>query len=53
MVEAATDGRYPVRVSGPLAGLAHEFRLELIRQGFTPRTAQDHCACRKLHLPRS
>lgn len=42
MVKAATDGRYPVRVLGPLAGLVHEFRLELIRQGFTPRTAQDH-----------
>ncbi|TDD06808.1 hypothetical protein E1292_14730 [Nonomuraea deserti] len=40
MVKAATDGRYPVRVAGPLAGLVHEFRLELIRQGFTPRTAQ-------------
>ncbi|SDI89134.1 hypothetical protein, partial [Nonomuraea jiangxiensis] len=42
MVRAATDGRYPVRVSGPLAGLVHEFRLELIGQGFTPRTAQGH-----------
>ncbi|MGV9386728.1 tyrosine-type recombinase/integrase [Nonomuraea sp. NPDC003707] len=42
MVKAATDGRYPVKVSGPLAELVHEFRLELIRQGFTPRTAQDH-----------
>ncbi|GAA1013188.1 putative integrase/recombinase y4rA [Acrocarpospora pleiomorpha] len=42
MVKAATDGRYPVRVSGPLTGLVHEFRLELIRQGFMPRTAQDH-----------
>jgi integrase len=42
MVKAATDGRYPVKVSGPLTGLVHQFRLELIRQGFTPRTAQDH-----------
>ncbi|MCA2230243.1 tyrosine-type recombinase/integrase [Nonomuraea aurantiaca] len=42
MVKAATDGRYPVRVSGPLAGLVHEFRLELIHQGFTLRTAQGH-----------
>ncbi|MEU7864539.1 tyrosine-type recombinase/integrase [Nonomuraea sp. NPDC049141] len=25
-----------------MAGLVHEFRLELVRQGFTPRTAQDH-----------
>lgn len=30
MVKAVTDGRYPVKVSGPLAGLVHEFRLELI-----------------------
>jgi len=42
MVKAATDGRYPVKVSGPLAGLVHEFRLELIRRGFAPRMAQDH-----------
>ncbi|MBF8194640.1 tyrosine-type recombinase/integrase [Nonomuraea sp. K274] len=42
MVKAATDGRYPVRVSGPLAGLVHDFRLELIRQGFTERTTQGH-----------
>lgn len=42
MVQAATDGRYPVRVSGPLAEVVHEFRLELIRRGFTPRVAQDH-----------
>jgi len=42
MVKAATDGRHPVKVSGPLAGLVHEFRLELIRRGFAPRMAQDH-----------
>jgi len=42
MVKAATDGRYPVKVSGPLAGLVHEFRLELIGRGFAPRMAQDH-----------
>lgn len=36
------DGRYPVRVSGPLASLVHPFRLELIRRGFTPRSAQDN-----------
>lgn len=42
MVKAATDGRYPVRVSGPLAEMVHPFRLELIGRGFTPRAAQDH-----------
>jgi site-specific recombinase XerC len=42
MVKAATDGRYPVEVSGPLAGVVHEFRLELIGRGFTPRAAEDH-----------
>lgn len=42
MVKAATDGRYPVRVSGPLASVVHPFRLELMRRGFTPRSAQDH-----------
>lgn len=42
MVKAATDGRYPVNVSGPLAGLVHEFRLELIRRGFAERTADGH-----------
>lgn len=42
MVIAATDGRYPVRVSGPLALSVHPFRLELMRRGFTPRSAQDH-----------
>ncbi len=42
VVKAATDGRYPVRVSGPLAGMVHAFRLELIRRGFKPRVAQDH-----------
>jgi integrase/recombinase XerD len=41
MVKAATDGRYPVRVSGPLALSVHPFRLELMRRGFTPRSAQD------------
>jgi integrase len=42
MVKAATDGRYPVRVSGPLALSVHPFRLELVRRGFTPRSSQDH-----------
>jgi integrase/recombinase XerD len=42
MVKAATDGRYPVRVSGPLALSVHPFRLELMRRGFTPRSAQDN-----------
>jgi integrase/recombinase XerD len=51
MVKAATDGRYPVRVSGPLAEVVHEFRLELIRRGFTPRVAQDH-AYALAHLSR-
>ncbi|MDQ7905935.1 tyrosine-type recombinase/integrase [Phytohabitans sp. ZYX-F-186] len=36
------DARYPLRPSGPLAELVHPFREELIRQGFTARTAQDH-----------
>jgi integrase/recombinase XerD len=51
MVKAATDGRYPVRVSGPLAEVVHEFRLELICRGFTPRVAQDH-AYALAHLSR-
>ncbi|WP_329266628.1 hypothetical protein [Streptomyces sp. NBC_01451] len=38
----ATDGRYPVRVAGPLALSVHPFRLELVRRGFTPRSSQDH-----------
>ncbi|MEU7160345.1 tyrosine-type recombinase/integrase [Streptomyces chrestomyceticus] len=42
MVKAATDGRYPVRVSGPLALSVHPFRLELMQRGFTPRSSQDH-----------
>jgi len=36
------DARYPLRPSGPLAELVHPFREELIRQGFTARTAQDN-----------
>ncbi|WP_190822592.1 hypothetical protein [Saccharopolyspora pogona] len=36
------DGRYPVRVSGPLAPVVHSFRAELIGRGFTPRSAQDN-----------
>lgn len=36
------SGRYPVRPSGPLAGWVHPFRVELIGQGFTARTAQDN-----------
>jgi integrase len=35
-------GRYPVRPSGPLAEWVHPFRDELIRRGFTAKTAQDH-----------
>ncbi|MGI5282930.1 hypothetical protein ACQEVF_06320 [Nonomuraea polychroma] len=34
------DGRYPARVVGPLATEVPRFRTELIRLGFTPRTAQ-------------
>ncbi len=37
-----TLGKYPVRPDGPLAEWVHPFREELIRQGFTARTAQDH-----------
>jgi integrase len=37
-----TQGRYPVRPSGPLAEWVHPFREELIGQGFTARTAQDN-----------
>jgi integrase/recombinase XerD len=37
-----TQGRYPVRPTGPLAEWVHPFREELIRQGFTAGTAQDH-----------
>jgi len=37
-----TQGRYPVRPSGPLADWVHPFREELIRQGFTARTSQDN-----------
>lgn len=36
------SGRYPMRPSGPLAGWVHPFRVELIGQGFTTRTAQDN-----------
>jgi integrase/recombinase XerD len=36
------QGRYPVRPSGPLAEWVHPFREELIRCGFTARTAQDN-----------
>jgi len=35
-------GRYPLVPDGPLAELVHPFRLELIRLGYTARTAQDH-----------
>lgn len=42
MVKKATDGRYPTRVTGPLALSVHPFRLELVQRGFTPRSAQDH-----------
>jgi site-specific recombinase XerD len=37
-----TAGRYPVRLSGPLAEWVHPFREELIGRGFTARTAQDN-----------
>jgi integrase/recombinase XerD len=37
-----TLGRYPVRPNGPLADWVHPFREELVRQGFTARTAQDN-----------
>jgi integrase len=37
-----TQGRYPVRPSGPLAEWVHPFREELIGRGFTARTAQDN-----------
>lgn len=34
--------RYPLVPDGPLAELVHPFRLEMIRLGYTARTAQDH-----------
>lgn len=37
-----TMGLYPARLSGPLAKWVHPFREELVRQGFTAKTAQDH-----------
>jgi integrase/recombinase XerD len=36
------DGRYPARVSGPLAGHVSGFKESLVAEGFTPRTAQDN-----------
>lgn len=35
-------GRYPARVSGPLAAEVHEFRAGLVRAGYSARTAQDN-----------
>src|SRR6266511_1858791 len=37
-----TQGRYPVLPGAPLTEWVHPFREELIRQGFTARTAQDN-----------
>lgn len=34
--------RYPLVPDGPLAELVHPFRAEMIRLGYTARTAQDH-----------
>jgi integrase/recombinase XerD len=39
---AVVDQRYPLVPEGPLSSWVHPFRLELIRRGFTPRTAQDN-----------
>jgi integrase/recombinase XerD len=41
-VIAVVDQRYPLVPEGPLSSWVHPFRLELIRRGFTPRTAQDN-----------
>jgi integrase/recombinase XerD len=48
--------RYPLVPDGPLAELVHPFRLEMIRLGYTARTAQDHAyvlACLSRWLRRS
>jgi integrase/recombinase XerD len=34
--------RYPLVPDGPLAGLVHPFRMEMIRLGYTARTARDN-----------
>jgi integrase/recombinase XerD len=34
--------RYPLVSDGPLGELVHPFRMEMIRLGYTSRTAQDH-----------
>jgi integrase/recombinase XerD len=39
---AVVDQKYPLVPEGPLGSLVHPFRLELIRLGFTPHTAQDN-----------
>lgn len=36
------EGRYPARVSGPLAAEVHEFRTGLVRAGYSARMAQDN-----------
>jgi site-specific recombinase XerD len=36
------EGRYPARVSGPLAAEVHAFRTGLARAGYTARTARDN-----------
>ncbi|HZN73293.1 MAG TPA: hypothetical protein VFC00_16620 [Micromonosporaceae bacterium] len=48
--------RYPRVPDGPLAELVHPFRLEMIRLGYTARTAQDHAyvlACLSRWLDRT
>lgn len=39
---AVVNQKYPLVPEGPLGSLVHPFRLELIRLGFTPHTAQDN-----------
>lgn len=39
---AVVDQKYPLVPEGPLGSFVHPFRLELIRLGFTPHTAQDN-----------
>ena len=54
----ATTGvaRYPLIPGGPLAGLVHPFRMEMIRLGYAVRTAQDNAyvlACLSRWLDRT